>query len=324
MSYLVTGAAGFIGFHVCRSLLERGETVIGVDVVNDYYDPALKEARLRIISSYPGFALYRYDIANRGAMDEVAARHPEIRRIIHLAAQAGVRYSLVNPYAYVHSNVDGHLVMLEMARHLKKCEHLVYASSSSVYGFNSKLPFSEDDRTDNPVSLYAATKKAGELMAYSYTKLYALPTTGLRFFTVYGPWGRTDMSVFLFVKAIIEGKPIKVFNDGNMRRDFTYIDDIVDGVLKVTDRQTEGSGIPYRLYNIGNNRSEPLMRFISVIESALGLTAKIEFEPMQAGDVPETYADIDRIRREFGFSPATSIDEGLPKFIRWYREFYSK
>jgi UDP-glucuronate 4-epimerase len=324
MSYLVTGAAGFIGFHVCQSLLERGETVIGVDVVNDYYDPALKEARLRIISSYPEFTLYRYDIANRGAMDEVAARHPEIRRIIHLAAQAGVRYSLVNPYAYVHSNIDGHLVMLEMARHLKKCEHFVYASSSSVYGFNSKLPFSEDDRTDNPVSLYAATKKAGELMAYSYTKLYALPTTGLRFFTVYGPWGRPDMSVFLFVKAILEGKPIKVFNDGDMRRDFTYIDDIVDGVLKVTDRQTEGSGIPYRLYNIGNNRSEPLMRFISVIESALGLTAKIEFEPMQAGDVPETYADIDRIRREFGFSPTTSIDEGLPKFIRWYREFYSK
>lgn len=323
MSYFVTGAAGFIGFHTAQRLLARGDDVIGVDNVNDYYDPALKKARLAVLSKSAGFQFYRRDIADRGAMEDLAARHPEMTHIIHLAAQAGVRYSLVNPYAYSHSNIDGHIVMLELARHLKRCEHFVYASSSSVYGANKKLPFAVEDRVDNPVSLYAATKKAGELMAHSYSHLFALPTTGLRFFTVYGPWGRPDMSAFLFVKAILEGKPIRVFNNGDMRRDFTYVDDIVDGVLAVTDKPPSVSGIPYQLYNIGNRRSEPLMRFISVIEDALGIKAEIEFEPMQAGDVKETFADIDAIRHDVGFEPRISIDDGIPRFIRWYREFYS-
>src|ERR1035437_9190052 len=322
MSYLVTGAAGFIGFHVAQRLLDRGETVIGVDVVNDYYDPKLKEARLAVLSKDPAFRFYHCDIADRSAMEEVATRHPDITRIIHLAAQAGVRYSLVNPYAYTHSNIDGQVVMLELARHLENCEHFVYASSSSVYGANKKLPFSVDDRVDNPVSLYAATKKACELMAHSYSYLYALPTTGLRFFTVYGPWGRPDMSAFLFVKAILEGKPIKVFNNGDMRRDFTYVEDVVNGVLAVANKPPTHLDIPYNIYNIGTHRSESLLRFISVIEDALSVKAKIEFEPMQAGDVKETFADIDAIRHDVGFVPTISIDEGIPRFVRWYRDFY--
>ena len=322
MSYLVTGAAGFIGLHVCQRLLDRGEAVIGVDNVNDYYDPTLKEARLRQIEGKPGFQFYRTDIADRGSAEELAARHPEITHIIHLAAQAGVRYSLVNPYAYTHSNIDGQIVMLEMARHLKRCEHFVYASSSSVYGANKKLPFAVEDRVDNPVSLYAATKKACELMAHSYSHLYSIPTTGLRFFTVYGPWGRPDMSVFLFVKAILSGKPIHVFNNGDMRRDFTYIDDIVSGILAVSDHIPGGNGVPYRVYNIGNHRSEPLMRMISILEEALGKKAEIIFEPMQPGDVKETFADIEALRKDVGFEPATTIDEGLPRFVRWYRDFY--
>jgi UDP-glucuronate 4-epimerase len=322
MSYLVTGAAGFIGFHVCQRLLERGETVIGVDNVNDYYDPTLKEARLTQLTGKPGFQFYRTDIADRGAVEALAARHPEITRIIHLAAQAGVRYSLVNPYAYTHSNIEGQIVMLEMARHLKRCEHFVYASSSSVYGANKKLPFAVEDRVDNPVSLYAATKKACELMAHSYSHLYSLPTTGLRFFTVYGPWGRPDMSAFLFVKAILAGKPISVFNNGDMRRDFTYIDDIVGGILAVSDHIPGGDGPPYRVYNIGNHRSEPLMRMIGLIEESLGKKAEIIFEPMQPGDVKETFADIEALRRDVGFEPSTAIDEGIPRFVRWYREFY--
>jgi UDP-glucuronate 4-epimerase len=322
MSYLVTGAAGFIGFHLCQRLLQRGETVIGVDNVNDYYDPTLKEARLGQLTGKPGFQFYRTDIADRGAVEDLAARHPEITRIIHLAAQAGVRYSLVNPYAYTHSNIEGQIVMLEMARHLKRCEHFVYASSSSVYGANKKLPFAVEDRVDNPVSLYAATKKACELMAHSYSHLYSIPTTGLRFFTVYGPWGRPDMSAFLFVKAILAGKPISVFNSGDMRRDFTYIDDIVSGVVAVSDHIPGGGGPPYRVYNIGNHRSEPLMRMISLIEDALGKKAEINFEPMQPGDVKETFADIEALRRDVGFEPSTAIDEGIPRFVRWYREFY--
>jgi UDP-glucuronate 4-epimerase len=322
MTYLVTGAAGFIGFHVCQRLLDRGETVIGIDNVNDYYDPSLKEARLSRLSGRPGFQFYRIDIADRAAVEELGSRHPEITHIIHLAAQAGVRYSLVNPYAYTHSNIDGHVVMLELARHLKRCEHFVYASSSSVYGANKKLPFAVEDRVDNPVSLYAATKKACELMSHAYSHLYAIPTTGLRFFTVYGPWGRPDMSVYLFTKAILAGKPISVFNNGDMRRDFTYIDDIAGGVVAVSDHAPGGEGVPYRVYNIGNHRSEPLMRMISVIEEALGRKAEIVFEPMQAGDVKETFADIEALRRDVGFEPATPIDVGIPSFVSWYREFY--
>ncbi len=322
MTYLVTGAAGFIGFHVCQKLLDRGETVIGIDNVNDYYDPSLKEARLGRLSGRPGFEFYRIDIADRAAVEELGSRHPEITHIIHLAAQAGVRYSLVNPYAYTHSNIDGHIVMLELARHLKRCEHFVYASSSSVYGANKKLPFAVEDRVDNPVSLYAATKKACELMSHAYSHLYSIPTTGLRFFTVYGPWGRPDMSVYLFTKAILAGKPISVFNNGDMMRDFTYIDDIAGGVLATSDHVPGGEGVPYRVYNIGNHRSEPLMRMISVIEEALGKKAEIVFEPMQPGDVKETFADIEALRHDVGFEPATPIDVGIPNFVRWYREFY--
>ena len=324
MSYLVTGAAGFIGFHVCQRLLQRGEAVIGVDNVNDYYDPSLKEARLAQLSGKPGFQFYRTDIADHHAVEDLAARHPEITHIIHLAAQAGVRYSLVNPYAYTHSNIEGQITMLEMARHLKNCKHFVYASSSSVYGANKKLPFAVEDRVDNPVSLYAATKKACELMAHSYSHLYSIPTTGLRFFTVYGPWGRPDMSAFLFVKAILAGKPISVFNNGDMRRDFTYVDDIVSGVVAVSDHVPSGDGPPYRVYNIGNHRSEPLMRMIGLIEESLGKKAEIVFEPMQPGDVKETFADIEALRRDVGFEPSTAIDEGIPKFVRWYREFYGE
>jgi UDP-glucuronate 4-epimerase len=322
VTYLVTGVAGFIGFHTSRQLLKQGETVIGVDSVNDYYDPVLKEARLSLLAALPGFTFYRRDIADHAQMEGLAAAHPEITRIIHLAAQAGVRYSLTNPYAYTRSNIDGHIVMLELARHLKDCYHFVYASSSSVYGSNEKLPFAVEDRVDNPVSLYAATKKSCELMAHSYSHLFSLPTTGLRFFTVYGPWGRPDMSAFLFVKAILAGEAIRVFNNGDMRRDFTYIDDIVGGILAVAARPPAGPGAPYKVYNIGNHKSEPLMRFIGVIEEALGLKARIDFEPMQPGDVKETFADIEPLRRDTGFEPKTSIDEGIPRFIEWYRKFY--
>jgi UDP-glucuronate 4-epimerase len=322
MTFLVTGAAGFIGFHTCLALLERGDRVVGVDSVNDYYDPALKEARLAVLAERPGFDFVRADIADRGAMEAVAARHRDITRIVHLAAQAGVRYSLINPFAYTRSNVEGTLVMLEMARSLSRCEHLVYASSSSVYGANRKLPFAVEDPVDHPVSLYAATKKSCELMAHCYSHLYAIPTTGLRFFTVYGPWGRPDMSAFLFVKAILAGEPIHVFNGGDMRRDFTFIDDIVKGVIAVVDGPPTGPGAPYRLYNIGNHRAEPLMRFIAVIEQALGRKAEIVFEPMQPGDVKETFADIGAIQRDFGFQPSTAIDQGIPRFVDWYRRHY--
>ncbi len=322
MTYLVTGAAGFIGFHTCQRLLERGERVIGLDCINDYYDPALKQARLARLEGQSGFTFLKADLAEREAMADLAARHADITRIIHLAAQPGVRYSLVNPYAYTRSNIDGHLAILELARHLPRCEHLAYASSSSVYGGNTKLPFAVEDRVDNPVSLYAATKKSNELMSHCYSHLFQIPTTGLRFFTVYGPWGRPDMSAFLFTSAILAGKPIRVFNHGDMRRDFTYIDDIVSGVLAVSDRPPSGPGVPYRVYNIGNNRSEPLMRFIAVIEAATGRKAELQFEPMQPGDVKDTYADIEAIRADCGYEPTTSIDVGVPRFVEWYRAFY--
>jgi len=322
MQYLVTGAAGFIGFHTCRTLLDRGEVVVGLDVVNDYYDPALKEARLNILAAYPAFTFHRSDVGLPSEMEKLGQQYPGITRIIHLAAQAGVRHSLTHPYEYIHSNVDGQMVMLEFARRLKRCDHFVYASSSSVYGSNKKLPFSVDDRVDSPLSLYAATKRAGELMAHCYSHLYKIPSTGLRFFTAYGPWGRPDMAAFLFVKAILGGEPIKVFNNGDMRRNFTFIDDIVGGVLAVADKPPTVPGPVARIYNIGNDRSEPLTRYISVIEQCLGRKASMIFEPLQAGDVKETYADIEPLRNDFGYNPRTTIDQGIPKFVDWYRSYY--
>ena len=324
MSILLTGAAGFIGYHVSQALLARGETVIGVDSLNDYYDVKLKEARLAQLTDKPGFTFRHADIAVRAAVEGLCGGHPDIDRIVHLAAQAGVRYSLVNPFAYTESNITGQLAMLEAARRLPKLAHMVYASSSSVYGGNSKLPFAVSDPVDRPISLYAATKRAGELMAFNYSHLYGLPLTGLRFFTVYGPWGRPDMSAFLFTKAILASEPIKVFNNGDMRRDFTFIDDIVAGVLAALDRPPPaGDGQPrHRLYNIGNHRSEPLMRFIEVIERACKRKARIEFAPLQPGDVPETYADIEASTRDLGFLPRTTIDEGIPRFVAWFREYH--
>lgn len=324
MTILVTGAAGFIGMHVAQALLARGQAVIGIDSLNDYYDVRLKQARLARLTLHPGFTFIHADIADADAMDALRRAHPDITGIVHLAAQAGVRYSLTNPLAYGHANLQGHLVMLELARHLAGCRHFVYASSSSVYGANKKLPFAEDDRVDHPVSLYAATKKANELMTHSYSHLYRLPATGLRFFTVYGPWGRPDMAPMLFADAILAGRPIKVFNHGDLRRDFTYIDDIVDGVVRVLDRPPTDDGIcaPCRLYNIGNHRSEPLMRFIALMEQALGQKAQIDFHPMQPGDVFETYADINAIARDAGYAPTTPIDDGIPRFVEWYRDYH--
>jgi UDP-glucuronate 4-epimerase len=323
MSILLTGAAGFIGFHVAAALCNRGETVVGIDNVNDYYDVSLKEARLAQLAGKAGFGLERVDISDRAAVAALCGRHPEIDRIVHLAAQAGVRYSLINPFAYTDSNVTGQVVMLEAARRLPKLRHMVYASSSSVYGGNTKLPFAVTDPVDRPVSLYAATKRAGELMAFNYSHLYRVPLTGLRFFTVYGPWGRPDMSAYLFTKAILAGEPIPVFNNGNMRRDFTYVEDIVAGVVAALDRPpVDGGEPPHRLYNLGNHKSEPLMRFIEVVERACGRKAVIEFKPMQPGDVPETYADIEASRRDLDFLPRTSIDEGIPRFVSWFREYH--
>lgn len=324
MTVLVTGAAGFIGFHTCMRLLDRGEAVIGVDVMNAYYDIALKEARLAQLVSHANFTFYRADIANRAAMAQIADAHPAIDRYVNLAAQPGVRYSLEAPHEYTHANVEGHLVMLELARRNPRLRHFVYASSSSVYGANSKLPFSEEDRVDNPISLYAATKRAAELISHCYAHLYRLPTTGLRFFTVYGPWGRPDMAAYLFAKAIIAKEPIKVFNNGDLRRDFTYIDDVVAGLVAVLDQPPpviEGSA-PARLYNIGNNRSEALLDFIAEVVKALGREAMFEFLPMQPGDVPETYADISALARDTGYAPTTPISVGIPKFVAWFKDFH--
>ncbi len=328
MVVLVTGAAGFIGYHVCEALLGRGERVVGVDSLNDYYDPALKQARLERLQGRDGFSFHRIDIADRDALFALVDGERRIDRIVHLAAQAGVRHSLEDPYVYIDANVMGELVVLEACRRLPDFTHLVYASSSSVYGGNRKLPFAIDDPVDRPVSLYAATKRAGELIAQCYAHLYRVPATGLRFFTVYGPWGRPDMSAYIFTRAIFEGEPIRIFNQGDMRRDFTYIDDVVAGVLAALDHPPAGGesgggeGPPHRLYNLGNHRSEDLMRFIAVIEAACGREAVKVFEDMQPGDVKETYADIEASRRDLGFEPRTTIDEGLPRFVEWYRDYH--
>lgn len=324
MTILVTGAAGFIGFHLTRTLLERGEAVIGIDNLNDYYDVGLKRARLGQLDGLTGFRFEQIDIGDEAAMKDLASRHRGITRIVSLAAQAGVRYSIDNPRAYARSNLDGFLEVLELARSLPHCEHLVYASSSSVYGTGSTPPFSTDERCDTPVSLYAATKRANELMAYTYSHLYRLKLTGLRFFTVYGPWGRPDMSPYLFTDAILSGRKLRVFNNGDMRRDFTYVDDIVAGTVAALDHPPADDRLspPYRLYNIGNHRSEKLMDFIGEIERACGKKAELVFEPMQPGDVRETFADIEPLRRDFGYEPKTSIAEGVPRFVAWYRGYY--
>jgi len=334
MRVLVTGAAGFIGAQVSTALLDRGDEVVGFDNLNDYYDPTLKEARVALLEGREGFELVRADLADRRAVDAAFDRAPD--RVVHLAAQAGVRYSLENPHAYVDSNVTGTLNVLEACRH-RGSEHLVFASSSSVYGANTTMPFSVHDNVDHPVSLYAATKKANELMAHTYSHLYGIPTTGLRFFTVYGPWGRPDMALFLFTAAIIDGRPIDVFNEGRMRRDFTYIDDIVEGVVRVLDNvaapnpswsgdspDPASSRAPYRLYNIGNHSPVELMEFIGVIQNALGLRAELNLLPMQPGDVAATYADVDDLARDVGFSPATPIEVGIGRFVDWYRQYYGK
>ncbi len=321
MTVLVTGAAGFIGSHVAHLLLDRGDAVIGLDDLNDYYDVALKEARLARLTARKGFTFVRQDVGDKDAMAGLAERFPALDRIVHLAAQAGVRHSLTHPHAYTHANIEGQLNVLELARRLPKLRHLAYASSSSVYGGNTKVPFAVEDRVDLPVSLYAATKRAGELMAHCYSHLYGIPATGLRFFTVYGPWGRPDMSAYIFTKAIFEGRPITIFNHGDMKRDFTYVDDIAAGVVAALDRPASGTP-PHTVYNLGNHRSEPLMRFIELLERAAGREAIKEFAPMQPGDVKETYADIAASQRDLGFEPAISIDEGLPRFVAWYREYH--
>lgn len=330
---LVTGAAGFIGYHVADRLLAAGTPVVGLDNLNDYYDPTLKAARLARLEGRPGFRFVKLDLADRQGITELFTTE-RFDRVIHLAAQAGVRYSLTNPHAYADSNLVGFLHILEGCRHTDVA-HLTYASSSSVYGANTTMPFSVHDNVDHPLSLYAATKKANELMAHTYSHLYGLPTTGLRFFTVYGPWGRPDMAMFLFTKAILAGRPIDVFNHGQMRRDFTYIDDIVEGVLRVSERtatpdpawqgETPDPGTsraPYRIYNIGNNQPVELMDVIATLERELGQTAVKNMLPMQPGDVPATYADIDDLARDVGFRPATPIAEGLRRFVAWYRQFY--
>lgn len=325
---LLTGAAGFIGFHTARALIARGEQVVGVDILNDYYDPALKEARLDLLKAEDNFTFYKADIADEAAMKAIMEKHPDIDRIIHLAAQAGVRYSLENPHAYERSNLAGQLVMLELARHCEGLKHFVYASSSSVYGGNTKQPFSIDDPVNAPVSLYAATKRAGELMTQSYSHLYQIPATGLRFFTVYGPWGRPDMAYFSFARDILEGRPIQVFNEGNMKRDFTWIDDCVAGILSALDHPPAPHDefcfhdAPHRLFNLGNNKPERLLYFIETIEKALGQTAEKIMAPMAPGDVEETYADIDASRALLGYDPKTPLSEGIPQFVTWLRAFY--
>lgn len=333
MRILVTGVAGFIGFHTAKALLARGDEVVGVDNMNNYYDPALKQARLDQLLGHNGFSFHKTDLADRDAVAEVFASEAP-QKVINLAAQAGVRYAFENPHAYLDSNLAGFLNILEGCRH-NAVEHLVYASSSSVYGANTQMPFSVHQNVDHPVSFYAATKKANELMAHSYAHLYQLPTTGLRFFTVYGPWGRPDMSLFLFCKSILAGEPINVFNHGKHLRDFTYIDDIVEGVLRTTDLipvpdenwsgdtpDPASSKAPYRLYNIGNNQPVELMYFIECIEKALGKTAKKNFLPLQPGDVERTYADIEALSDAVGFRPSTPIEVGIDRFVAWYKEFY--
>jgi UDP-glucuronate 4-epimerase len=316
-TYLVTGAAGFIGFHVSRALLERGDRVLGLDNLNDYYDVSLKEARLRLLQDNEHFTFYKEDLANREALTQIFGKN-RIQVVCNMAAQAGVRYSLVNPFAYQSSNLEGFLNIIHLSQE-HQVENFVYASSSSVYGNNKKVPFSVQDRVDNPISLYAATKKANELVAHTYSHLYSLPCSGLRFFTVYGPWGRPDMALFIFTKAITENQPIEVYNFGKMRRDFTYIDDIVQGVLASMDRP-----VSYAIYNLGNSRAVDLLYFIECIEKELGKKAEKKMLPMQPGDVVETYADISESERDLGFQPTTRIEEGIASFISWYRSFYGK
>jgi UDP-glucuronate 4-epimerase len=321
---LVTGAAGFIGFHVARALLDEGRRVIGLDNLNAYYDPSLKQARLGILRASAGFEFVEADLADRAAIAQTFAKH-RFASVIHLAAQAGVRHSINEPNAYADANLEGFVNVLEGCRR-NDCGHLLYASSSSVYGANTKLPYAVADRTDHPVSLYAATKKANELMAYSYSHLYRLPVTGLRFFTVYGPWGRPDMAIFLFTKAILEGTPIKLFNHGNMRRDFTYIDDVTRIISRLVDqipREGElGGGPPARIYNVGNNHPEELGRVVDLLEKDLGRTAVKDLLPMQMGDVLETFADVGDLMRDTGFRPQTSVEEGIRRFVAWYRDYY--
>lgn len=330
---LVTGAAGFIGFHLTKKLLDSGKTVVGVDNLNDYYDVSLKRSRLKILLEYPSFIFVQLDLKDKPALDEQFRKH-EFEFVVNLAAQAGVRYSITNPYAYLDSNLIGFLNVLEACRH-HPVRHLIYASSSSVYGANRKMPFSTHDHTDHPLALYAASKKANELMAHAYSNLYKLPTTGLRFFTVYGPYGRPDMALFLFTRAILEGKPIDIFNFGKMKRDFTYVDDIVSGINKVIlavpteNKAWDGASpdpatsfAPYRIFNIGNNQPVELLEFIEVLEEKLKIKAIKNFLPLQDGDVEETFADVSDLEREVGFKPSTSISEGIGKFVNWYREYY--
>jgi len=335
MKYLVTGAAGFIGSHTSHRLLARGDEVVGLDNLNDYYDPSLKEARLARLAALPGFRFVKLDLADREGIPALFAKE-RFDRVIHLGAQAGVRYSLQNPLAYVDSNVVGTANILEGCRH-HGVQHLVYASTSSVYGANTAMPFSVHQNVDHPLSFYAATKKATELMAHTYSHLYGLPTTGLRFFTVYGPWGRPDMALFLFTKNILEGKPIDVFNHGQHKRDFTFVADIVEGVVRASDRPPvadatwnsdaptpASSNAPYRLYNIGNNQPVELMRYIEVLEDCLGRKAEKNFLPLQVGDVPATWADIEALQQDVGYTPATRVEEGIAQFVNWYKEYYAK
>lgn len=330
---VVTGAAGFIGFHVARRLLDRGDAVLGIDNLNDYYDPELKKARLAILRSKHGFIFDHADIVDANRMAELFEKQKP-RRVVHLAAQAGVRYSLTNPHVYVDSNVKGFLNILEACRH-NGIEHLVYASTSSIYGANTRMPFSEHANVDHPLTLYAATKKANELMAHSYAHLFSLRCTGLRFFTVYGPWGRPDMALFRFTKGILSGEPIPVYNEGRMIRDFTYIDDIVEGVVRILDRPAQPdpnwrgddpdpatSYAPYRIYNIGNNQPVELLRYVAALERSLGRKAKLDLLPMQPGDVPATRADVSELDAAVGFRPKTTVEEGVARFVDWYREFY--
>lgn len=324
MTHLITGVAGFIGYHLARTLLQRGDAVVGLDNLNDYYSPELKKARLEKLSAHEGFTFHHTDISDHEALEQVS-QNADYSNIIHLAAQAGVRYSLENPGAYVRSNLVGHANMLELARNTSGLRHMIYASSSSIYGGRSDLPFLETDRADKPVSLYAATKKADELMSHTYAHLYDIPLTGLRFFTVYGPMGRPDMAYYSFTRKMIAGEPIEVFNHGNMLRDFTYIDDIIDGILRILDKgHLRKEEVPHAVYNIGNNDPVRLEDFLLILQGELGVEADRVNLPMQPGDVPATYADISAIREDYGFEPKTGLKEGLRIFVQWYRQYYGE
>lgn len=322
MTVLVTGAAGFIGFHVAARLLESGRQVVGIDNLNAYYDVALKKARLALLQATPGFHFHLADIADAEDIARIFAAHPDMDTIIHLAAQAGVRYSLIDPYAYIHSNIKGHVVLLEAARRLDGLEHFVYASSSSVYGANTVRPYAVDHRTDHPVSLYGASKKSMEMISESYAAMHALPLTGLRFFTVYGPWGRPDMALFIFTRKMLAGESIPVFAGGHLKRDFTYIDDIVTGVLACAANPPASPGPRHRLFNLGNRQPVTVLRLVELLEASLGRKARIAFQPMQPGDVAETHADIEASRQAFGFQPKTRLEDGVPRFVDWYVRHY--